>query len=138
MTFLRDFSARGQLFGSFGRLFLGDFSARGQFFRTFGRLGRLRLADFKFLGTPNLPAANTGFAKLGQTKLGSTFGILFIFCTFTRQQIFNAPNFAKPKNVVQNPPLRVRLLYNEAAAPPQLHKVQPLRGELRTTAVLRN
>ena len=97
--FLKRFSACGQLFGSFGRLFLGDFSARGQFFGSFRRLGRLRLAYFKFLGTPNLPACNTGFAKLGQIKLGSTFAMLFIFCTFTQQQVFNVPNFSKPKTV---------------------------------------
>ena len=65
--FLRDFSACGQLFSNFGRLFLGDFSARGQFFGSFGRLGRLRLAYFKFLGTPNLPAANMGLWQVGRT-----------------------------------------------------------------------
>ena len=64
-----------------------------------GDFGDLYWLISKFLGTPNLPACNTGFAKLGQTELGSTVGMLFIFCTFTQQQVFNVPNFAKPKTV---------------------------------------
>ena len=58
--------------------------------------GELDWLIFKLLGTPNLPAHNMGFARLGQTKLGSTFGILFIFCTFTQLSSFNVPNLAKP------------------------------------------